>query len=226
MGCYVDDDFRFDDWKDVYFYEPYDDFYPSKQVRLLKLWDRLGVPHSKPKQLFGLQLIIIGFDVDPNAMTATMPTDSKAELVLALRHFAASNRQNLQEYQQIAGWSNWSFNVFPLLKLGLCNVYVKMQGKTNPFAGIALNNVVKEDLTWLADHIQKSDGICCFDSMDWDPVLDATITILRNACPDSMGFWIPRIACGFVCPTLNLPEGEEVISFLKPYVSVPPSIGL
>ncbi len=132
LGCYVDNDFGFDDWKDIDFYEPYDNFYPSKQAKLLKLWDRLGVSHSKPKQLFGLQLVIIGFDVDPNAMTATMPTDSKAELVLALHHFAASNRRNLQEYQQIAGWSNWSFNVFPLLKLGLCNVYVKMQGKINP----------------------------------------------------------------------------------------------
>ncbi|PBK81850.1 hypothetical protein ARMGADRAFT_947599, partial [Armillaria gallica] len=215
LGCYVDDDFGFDDWKDVDFYEPYDEFYPSKQTKLLKLWDRLGVPHSKPKQLFGLQLVIIGFNVDPNAMTVTMPTDSKAELVLALRHFAASNRRNLQEYQQIAGWSNWSLNVFPLLKPGLCNVYVKMQGKTNPFAGIALNNTVKEDLTWLADHIQESDSICCFDSMDWDPVVDATITVLCDACLDGMGFWIPKIACGSVCPTPNLPEGEEVIFFFE-----------
>lgn len=91
LGCYIDDNFGFDDWKDVDFYEPYDGFYPSKQAKLLKLWDHLGVPHSKPKQLFGLQLVIIGFNVDPNAMTVTMPTDSKAELVLALCHFAASN---------------------------------------------------------------------------------------------------------------------------------------
>ncbi len=215
LGCYIDDDFVFDDWKDVDFYEPYDEFYPSKQAKLLKLWDHLGVPHSKPKQLFGLQLVIIGFNVDLNAMTATMPTDSKAELVLALRHFAASNHRNLQEYQQIAGWSNWSFNIFPLLKPGLCNVYVKMQGKMNSFAGITLNNVVKEDLTWLADHIQKSDGICCFDSMDWDPVVDATITVLCDACLDGMGFWIPKITCSFVCPTPNLPEGEEVIFFFE-----------
>ncbi len=216
LGCYVDGDFGFDIWKDVDFYEPYDDFYPSKQAKLLKLWNCLGVPHSKRKQLFGLQLVIIGFDVNPNAMTATMPTDSKAELVLTLHHFTASNCRNLQEYQQIAGWSNWSFNIFPLLKPGLCNVYAKMQGKTNPFTSIALNNAVKDDLTWLADHIQKSDGICCFDSMDWDPVVvDTTITVLCDACLDGMGFWIPRIACGFVCPTPNLPEGEEVIFFFE-----------
>ncbi len=78
LGCYVDDDFGFDEWGKLEYYEPYDIFYPSKQTKLLKLWDRLGVPHSKPKQLFGLQLVIIGFNVDPNAMTATMPEESKA----------------------------------------------------------------------------------------------------------------------------------------------------
>ncbi len=215
LGCYVDDDFSFDEWNDLDFYEPYDSFYPCKQTKLLRLWDHLGVPHSKPKQLYGLQLVIIGFDVDPNAMTTTMPKDSKADLVLALRHFASSNRRNLQEYQQIAGWSNWSFNVFPLLKPGLCNIYAKMQGKTNPFAGIALNNAVKDDLSWLADHIEKSDGICCFDALDWDPIVDATVTILCDACLNGMGFWLPKIACGFVCPTPELPDVDEIIFFFE-----------
>ncbi len=215
LGCYVDDNFSFDEWGNLEYYTPYDTFYPSKQTKLLKLWDQLGVPHSKLKQLFGLQLVIIGFEVDPNALTATMPRDSKAELVLAIRHFASSNRRNLQEYQQIAGWTNWSFNVFPLLKPGLCNLYAKMQGKTNPFVGIALNNAIKEDLDWLVDHIEKLNGICCFDSMDWDPILDATITILCDACLDGMGFWIPKIACGFVCPTPELPDGDEFIFFFE-----------
>ncbi len=170
---------------------------------------------SSLKQLFGLKLVIIGFDVNPNTMTATMPQDLKAELVLAIRHFASSNRRSLQEYQQIAGWSNWLFNIFPLLKPGLCNVYVKMKGKTNPFAGIALNNAVKDDLGWLADHIEKSDGTCCFDAMDWDPILDATVTVLCDACLDGMGFWIPRIACGFVCPMPEVPDGDEIIFFFE-----------
>ncbi len=215
LGCYVDDDFSFDEWGDLEYYTPYDMYYPSKQTRLLKLWDRLSVPHSKSKQLFGLQLVIIRFEVDLNAMTATMPEESKADLVHAIQHFDLSNQRNLQEYQQIAGWSNWSFNVFPLLKPGLCKLYAKMQGKTNPFAGIALNNAVKEDLNWLADHIEESKGTCCFDSMDWDLILDATIMILCNACLDGMGFWIPRIACSFVCPTPELLDGDKVIFFFE-----------
>ncbi len=146
LGCYVDDDFRFDELGLLEHYAPYNTFYPMKQAKLLKLWDWIGIPHSKKKQLFGLQLVVIGFHVNPNAMTATMPADSKVELVLALCHFTSSNRRNLQEFQQISGWSNWSFNVFPLLKPGLSNVYAKMERKANPFAGIAISNTVKDDL--------------------------------------------------------------------------------
>lgn len=47
------------------FYAPYRRSMPSKQVRLLQLWDTLGIPHSDNKQLFGLALEIIGFFVDP-----------------------------------------------------------------------------------------------------------------------------------------------------------------
>jgi hypothetical protein len=42
----------------------------------------------------------------------------------------------LHEFQQLAGWINWALNVFPLLKLGLSNIYVKMSGKTESHAMI------------------------------------------------------------------------------------------
>ena len=34
------------------FYEPYASYYLSKQVVLLMLWDKIGLPHSKHKQVF------------------------------------------------------------------------------------------------------------------------------------------------------------------------------
>ncbi len=43
LGCYVDDDFGFDEWGQLEYYMPYDTFYPSKQTKLLRLWDRLGI---------------------------------------------------------------------------------------------------------------------------------------------------------------------------------------
>ncbi len=30
-----------------------------------------------------------------------------------------------------------------------------------------------------------------------------------------MGFWVPRIACGFICPTPDLPEDDKVIFFFE-----------
>ncbi len=92
LGCYVNDDFGFNEWNNLDFYKPYNEFYPCKQIKLLRLWDQLGMLHSKPKQLHGLELIIIGFNVNLNAMTVTMLSDSKADLVLALWHFGLLNR--------------------------------------------------------------------------------------------------------------------------------------
>ncbi len=58
-------------------------------------------------------------------------------------------------------------------------------------------------------------GICCFDETDWDPIVDVMVTIFCNACMNGMGFWVPKLSGGFVCPTLELPDGEEVIFFFE-----------
>ncbi|KIJ38677.1 hypothetical protein M422DRAFT_176190 [Sphaerobolus stellatus SS14] len=62
-------------------YEPYKKDLPAKQTQLLQLWDELGIPHEEPKQLWGTKLTIIGFDVDPNAMTITMPHQACMDLI-------------------------------------------------------------------------------------------------------------------------------------------------
>jgi len=51
------------------YYEPYDAWYPQKQVKLLLLYDELGLPHAKNKQVFGHSLEIISLLVDPIKMT-------------------------------------------------------------------------------------------------------------------------------------------------------------
>jgi len=69
------------------FYPPHDTSYPSKQTRLLHLWDELGIPHDKEKQEFGLVLRIIGFEVNPNAMTVSMDIDARKDLIDIIRVF-------------------------------------------------------------------------------------------------------------------------------------------
>jgi len=130
---YVDDVFSYDFEDNLEWYEPYQKLLPNKQSRLLRLWDELGIPHEERKQVFGTTLTIIGFEVDPKAMTVTMPPNSRADLVTVVRTFACvGHHHKLREFQSLAGWINWSFNAFPLLRPGLSVLYHKMAGKSSP----------------------------------------------------------------------------------------------
>ena len=112
-------------------YSPYQKYLPAKQACLLSLWDELGVPHEPQKQVFSHRLTIIGFDVDPNTMTFTMPLLARSDLCNAICDFAKpGQRRSLREFQQLAGWANWSFNVYPLLHPGLSIMYNKMASKS------------------------------------------------------------------------------------------------
>jgi hypothetical protein len=130
--AYVDDTYSWGFADNLTWYEPYRKFLPSKQVSLLLLWDEIGVPHEEDKQVFGETLTIIGMDVNPNAMTITMPQIACNDLVLALRDFSRPNqRWTLREFQRLAGWMNWALNAYPLLCPGLSVLYEKMSGISN-----------------------------------------------------------------------------------------------
>ncbi|KAJ2972091.1 hypothetical protein NUW54_g12347 [Trametes sanguinea] len=90
--AYMDDNFSFDASLRLLPYSGYPTstvYLPEAQVRLLELWDELGIPHAAPKQLFGEQLTITGFYVDSAAMTITLPQQSCNELVQAICTFLA-----------------------------------------------------------------------------------------------------------------------------------------
>jgi len=56
--------------------------------------------------------------VDLRDMTITMPTNSKSDLITAMRRFidtTSSCMHPLVEWQWILGWINWGLNAFPLL---------------------------------------------------------------------------------------------------------------
>jgi hypothetical protein len=90
---YVDDVFSFELESNVLWYEPYQKFMPSKQARLLELWDEIGIPHDEAKQVSGPVITIIGFEVDVNRMSITMPSVARQDLILAIREFAVRNRR-------------------------------------------------------------------------------------------------------------------------------------
>ncbi|KAJ7171596.1 hypothetical protein C8R43DRAFT_1084968 [Mycena crocata] len=166
------------------YYPPYKRRFPRNQTRLMLLWDALGIPHSEDKQLFGPELVVIGFLVDSRRMRVTIPDEARAIFLAELRRWTHRSkhgvRRSLREWQALAGYANWVFNVFPLLKPSLCNVYVKLEGKEKADALICISETVRRDLVWLANHIEKADGIFLIKTVDYHPD-DANLIIYCDA---------------------------------------------
>ena len=81
---YMDNAWSYEMNSSLQLYKPYNEFYPSKQVQLLHLWDEISLPHEKSKQVFGPSLCIIGFDIDPCSMSISFPSEIKQALITAI----------------------------------------------------------------------------------------------------------------------------------------------
>ena len=200
LGTYSDDSFGVELARNVTFYKPYSRFMPTNQVKLLTLWDRLGIPHKDKKQLFGVNLTVIGIQVDAKNLTLTLPEQNKLELITTLKDFARTPersgvRYSLKEFQHLAGWFNWALNVYPLLKPALSNIYAKMghSKPDKPLTKLYVNNSIRSDLLWAINHIRRLPGTCVLQSLDWDPD-NADLIVYCDASLDglgylSVGFW-------------------------------------
>jgi hypothetical protein len=213
--CYVDDTYGWEIEGRLLYYPPYMKKLPTKQAQLLFLWDYLGIPHKEKKQLHGTSLPIIGFEIDPNAMTATLPPDSKADLEKCVQEFidTPSRRRTLHEFQCLTGWINWSFNMYFLLRPALSNVYDKMAGKDRQHASIYINAAIKSDLTWFLNHLSQSNGVMFFQSLDWNPFKEADHTLLCDASLGDMGFWSPELLLGFYSPVPGNAPKDTIFFF-------------
>jgi hypothetical protein len=84
---YVDENFGFKHAEALMFHTHLGHKLPSQQAHLLNLWDNIGLPYEDKKQEFGLTLHIIGFVVDPNAMTMTIPDNACTKLLSSILDF-------------------------------------------------------------------------------------------------------------------------------------------
>ncbi|KAJ6570340.1 hypothetical protein B0H10DRAFT_2168796 [Mycena sp. CBHHK59/15] len=197
---YIDDTFGADLTVNMSPYVPYDVILPTAQTQTLLLWDEIGLPHEQEKQLYGKQLTIIGFEVDPNAMTFTMSESKRAELLAGVEEFChippGGRRHSLRKFRQLAGWINWALNVYGLLKPALSSVYDKMKGKSNSDAGIFVNRGVLRDLTWFCEHVRNSTGVHLLESLEWDPA-DADLVAYCDASLKGLGFYLPEVGLGY-----------------------------
>ncbi|KAF5343376.1 hypothetical protein D9758_015628 [Tetrapyrgos nigripes] len=193
-------------------YEPYQKQYPAKQTRLLQLFDLLGIPHEEPKQEWGSSLVIIGFSFDPNAMTITLPPSSRLELITALRQFAQpGTRRPLRDFERLAGWSQWSFNVAPLLRPGLSHMYDKMAGKSEVFQLMWVSVALCRELLWMAERLEASDGVLLLDSLEWS-TLDADLVLYTDASAAGMGIWCPSLHRG-LHSLIDKPEPSRIFFY-------------
>jgi hypothetical protein len=199
---YVDDSSGAAPATETTFYEPYGTDIPTPQASLLALWDELRVPHKPSKQVHGETLTVIGILVDPNNLTFSLPDIARQRLTLELEKWSSPRtiRFPLRRWQKLCGWINWILNVYPLLRPCLNNVYPKLAGKSRRNQHITLNNSVRSDFRWALDTLNSLPPIRILDSIIWDAD-DAGVTVLCDACPDGLGFWVPATSRGFYAPS-------------------------
>jgi hypothetical protein len=220
LFAYADDFFSVELQQNMLLYPPYKKLLPQKQTQLLLLFNKLGIPHKERKQVSGSTLKIIGFEVDIDCMSFTMPADSKLALISFICDFLTQLQASLKDFQHLAGWVNWALNVFPLLCPSLSNIYAKCSSKPGitSHSLLALNNSIRPDLQWLLFHIEHLNGIHLLQSISW-PVADTNTTIFHDACPSGLGFWYPKLNLGFFCPA-NFPIPSSLLYFTVPHLSL------
>jgi hypothetical protein len=206
LATYSDDSFGVELMSRLTTYEPYDVSLPTSQAVLLRLWDELGIPHKVKKQVWGPNITIIGIDVDTDKMTLTLPAESRSELLSHLKDFARipvrrGVKYFLKDFQRLAGWFNWSLNVYPLLRPALSNVYAKMShaNADRPLTRLYVNNAIRSDLMWAVDHISRLPGTHLLQSREWIPEA-ADLTVYCDASLTGLGFWFPGLETGFWSP--------------------------
>ncbi|KAI6007089.1 hypothetical protein EDD15DRAFT_2383953 [Pisolithus albus] len=199
LYIYVDDSFSVESEGRMLFYKKYKKHLPSNMVKLLNLWDYLGIPHEERKQVFARELPVIGFSVDPNLMRVRMSDESRFQLISSLREFGQhATRRSLRDFQRIAGHLNWALNVYPLLRPALCGLYAKTTGKLFARALMWVNRDVERELSWAVQHLLVSDGVFFLKSEAWTSgPADASFHVYCDASLVGMAFWFPSLNVGF-----------------------------
>ena len=108
------------------------------------------------KQVHGDTLPIIGIDVNPNTLTFTLPDVARRRLITELETWVSDKSSCfcLRRWQKLAGWINWTLNVYPDLRPCLNTFYCKIAGKTMPALYVRISNSVRADFKWALDTLK------------------------------------------------------------------------
>jgi len=214
LKLYTDDCFSFELASSEEYYAPYKKRLPTKQARLLKLWNELGIPHDERKQVSGETLEILGFLVDPNAMTITLPKEKLDKLLSIIHHFCSSGsgRQTLQGLMQLAGFMAWSLSAFPMLKPGLRALHAAIGSNSQKKLDeeVDVDAAIKFELSWFAAHAAKLKGVHMIKSIPWTPT-QANHHFFCDASRRGLGCYYKEASTGF--RAASPPNGDS--PFLK-----------
>ena len=200
---YVDDSFGVEDEDESMWYAPYECELPKQQARLLELWDELGIPHKREKQLHGRKITILRIDVDVEEMSFTLTEEAQKQLEDELKEWSQCGvRKRVKEWQRVAGCVNWALNVYPLLRPALNNVYAKLKGKDQNIK-IWANVAIREDLDWARRKVTELNGVLLLKSLSWE-TSTCTCTLETDACPGGYAYWYPLTKEGF---SMSTPQG-------------------
>lgn len=154
---YVDDNFGWEFEGKTKYYKPYKKDMPAKQVRLLELWDELGIPHDEEKQLSGPSLRILGYDVDANKMTVKVPDEKKDKVVQLLRSHAKEGKPyTVNELQTAAGHVNSAISLYPRLRRGLRVLFDEMAVQKPGTTKLTVTKEVARSFTELANYLEDA----------------------------------------------------------------------
>ena len=165
---YVDDSFSYDFDESLVLYPPYNQRMPKKQVALLSLFDRLGIPHEEKKQKFGKDLEIIGFVVSLTDLTISLPEGKLVHLRKMIRTFVKERAQPLKEWWELLGVANYALQVAPKLKPALYSSFDAISGKKKPSEKVHLSNEIIADLEWFSQQLGKAKPIRIMDGGPWE----------------------------------------------------------
>jgi hypothetical protein len=219
---YIDDNFGFKRAEAHMFHARLGRRLPCQQVCLLELWDDIGLPYEDKKQESGPVLCIIGFDVDPNAMTVTIPLKACLQFLTRISDFintaGTDRRHTLWEFQSLAGYANWVFNVYPLGQPGLCTLYSKIAGKTKANAHIYLNTAIRRELLWLSHYIETAPPVRIFSATSWDPAEARSagihqLEVFTDASSIALAYYFPSLKLAYHAPLPNVSVSDKIFWF-------------
>lgn len=198
--------------------------WPHRQVQLLVLWELIACPFEDHKQDHGEVLKIIGFWVDVNAGSISLPPDSVPDIVAKIELFLDTPNwsSDLWSWQHLAGHLNWLLNVLPWGCPALTEMYQKISGKNWSHCSVPINAAVIADLTWLKTIIPSAIGIQFTDISLWsDFEADMVLWTDASLC-NTLAFVYSNK--GFLYPIWTPPVGVNVDIFFLELLAIASAI--